>query len=372
MRARWLLLPVLAAGVTLTQDRYILQASITFTDPIVRSVPSSSVQQCARFCSSMSSAFCDGFRYGAGACQLLSSPHHCLLSVQRSAGDPASYRRQPLTGSVPLCAPGWIPFDGSCYLRDTAPQTRSDAETLCATENPCSRPIYISTRVEVAFVFYHWSRPPVSEWTGAILIDGRWRNLDGTHIPSGLTISGTSGCCLATQANRFSNTLLSLNSPEQLPAICEAVQPSPGPVSGCPPGWLQLDSACFTYRPEQLAHQEADQFCGSLMGSARLGHPVKPGDQRILTEFVRQSGNPSPIFWVGVHDNDIEGDWRSMDGSPCYFEWNEKRPAGMLNDLENCLLLFPSGEAYDDQCSKQYPFICQIKPAQLATNDTSG
>ncbi|KAF0304889.1 Dynein heavy chain 2, axonemal [Amphibalanus amphitrite] len=345
-----LLLLTLPASLAVTRDRYTLQPNITFSGPAVRSVRAASVPHCARFCSALTSTFCDGFRYGGGQCELLASGHHCLLAGQRAAGELASYQRRTEGGVGPLCGPGWVPFDGSCYLRNTTPQTREAAEKLCAAENPCSALVSVSSRLELAFVMHHWSRPAVSEWTGARLVAGAWTNPDGTQMPDGTTVSGGAGTCLATFPDRRPDLLLlRLGPTEEVPAICEAVRPAAGPPSGCPPGWLQLDSACFTYRAEPLSHQAADEFCGSLQAGARLGHPARPGDQQILVAFVSQSAVGR--FWVGLTDVVVENVWRSMDGSPNSFQWTPTRDPEKLNALENCLLLdSDTGWAYDKEC----------------------
>ena len=368
MRAWWLLLPALAAGLTVTNDRYLLQPYTTFKDPAVDTVRAMSVHQCAFHCSAMTPDFCDGFRYVSGDCQLLSNRHHCLQSATRAAGDPASYRRYALTRSSRLCGDGWIAFDGSCYRRSAMPQQdRDGSNALCQADNPCSTLASVSSQVELSFVLYHWSRPLTNEWIAARLLTGIWKNqLDGTQLPASATVSGWSGCCLATQDKHISPTLLRHTTLTPHSALCEAVRPPGGPPAACPPGWLLLDIACYTFRPEILNHSAADTFCSTLEDGARLGHPALPGHQQILIAFVAQNSDQIERFWVGLSDLAVEGDWRAMDGSVPFFFWSATRTPGKLNPIENCLLLdVKVGVAYDKECFVELPFICQVAANQI-------
>ena len=68
--------------------------------------------------------------------------------------------------------------------------------------------------------------------------------------------------------------------------------------------------------------------------------------------------SPSERFWIGVN-NILETGWINIDGSNAnYFNWASGEPKNSTG-TNGCVSVDLKGLWYNDECSTNYPFVCE-------------
>ncbi|XP_057565343.1 C-type lectin domain family 17, member A [Hippopotamus amphibius kiboko] len=122
----------------------------------------------------------------------------------------------------------------------------------------------------------------------------------------------------------------------------------------CPEGWLPFQGKCYYFSPSTKSWEEARKFC-----QENYSHLV------IISNFAEQNfvakahGSPR-VYWLGLNDRILEGDWRWLDGSPITLSfWDPEEPNNI--DEEDCGSMNKGGTWNDLSCDKTTYWICERK-----------
>ncbi|XP_045594467.2 regenerating islet-derived protein 3-beta-like isoform X3 [Procambarus clarkii] len=135
----------------------------------------------------------------------------------------------------------------------------------------------------------------------------------------------------------------------------------------CPEGFMPLGTGCYSYFDMNETYDKAREICQLLPGdNVDLAvFDSHPGDATFISTFA--INNEISSLWVGSTDEDHEGYWTWVDGRPLHPEspyWNTTMPRG--SGYFNCGIMSQVMETsvrmrlMDTECSKTYPFICQL------------
>ncbi|XP_075874318.1 uncharacterized protein LOC142883380 isoform X1 [Nelusetta ayraudi] len=145
----------------------------------------------------------------------------------------------------------------------------------------------------------------------------------------------------------------------------------------CLTGWIFMNSMCY-YLPfsdtaVRKTWQEARRFCQKYKSDLA----VIDNNQKHLaiTELINRFQNPSRLiahsgFWIGLHDTEVEGIWRWLNGRNLDLPfWNDGEP----NDLygEDCAATYPRENPFkawnDAPCTYHLRWICEMagKPFEM-------
>nr|XP_043904133.1 C-type lectin domain family 4 member M-like [Solea senegalensis] len=141
----------------------------------------------------------------------------------------------------------------------------------------------------------------------------------------------------------------------------------------CLPGWFYIDSACyFISASDSLSSRTwsgARQFCKRYGGdlavidnsekNRALVDLTKP--HHIITANINDNG-----FWIGLSDEDVEGDWKWVNGQRLTEGfWNNGEPNNW-RDLEDCVTVYNNKNPFlswnDMPCSSHLRWICEKEP----------
>uniref|UniRef100_A0A8C3W5V9 C-type lectin domain-containing protein n=1 Tax=Catagonus wagneri TaxID=51154 RepID=A0A8C3W5V9_9CETA len=130
----------------------------------------------------------------------------------------------------------------------------------------------------------------------------------------------------------------------------------------CPEGWLPFQGKCYYFSPNTKSWDEARQFC-----QENYSHLV------IINNFAEQVSSPfqahgSPrVYWLGLNDRNLEGDWRWLDGSPVTLSfWDPEEPNNLYD--EDCASMNRGGTWNDLSCDKTTYWICERKTSCPSEN----
>lgn len=135
------------------------------------------------------------------------------------------------------------------------------------------------------------------------------------------------------------------------------------------------DNSCYSFK----VSQERDFPTAELECESRKGHLVIVSDlskQSFLYNTLRHDFNYNGVVWIGLSDENSEGEWEWVDGSrPEYTRWAPNQP-GLLAGLEDCAVMdiSDSGRWHDYACEgvlffdEEHYFVCQYPLTQQATD----
>ncbi|XP_078671138.1 uncharacterized protein LOC144911186 [Branchiostoma floridae x Branchiostoma belcheri] len=152
--------------------------------------------------------------------------------------------------------------------------------------------------------------------------------------------------------------------------ICQ-VSPRPPVVQvTCPAGYRPFQQNCFKAFPQTKPdYSWAMKACQAEGG--RLAMPKDAATNAFLVQLKNAVLN-SAAFYIGLSDQNAEGQWRFADGTALgsYNNWNPGEPNNVGN--EDCATLLPgSGGKWNDlSCSSNLRYICQVSP--IRPGGTSG
>ncbi|XP_066271448.1 uncharacterized protein [Branchiostoma lanceolatum] len=124
----------------------------------------------------------------------------------------------------------------------------------------------------------------------------------------------------------------------------------------CPAEYTAYRRLCFRTYDESKPYNEARQVCADDGGL--LAMPKTSTATNFLVNAMGLSN-----YWIGLSDQNTEGDWRWEDGTPHdktvdYNLWLPGQPGG--RESENCVQAYP-GSWNDFGCGSALRFICQLK-----------
>uniref|UniRef100_A0A6J0TXV3 CD209 antigen-like protein C n=1 Tax=Pogona vitticeps TaxID=103695 RepID=A0A6J0TXV3_9SAUR len=103
-------------------------------------------------------------------------------------------------------------------------------------------------------------------------------------------------------------------------------------------GWTIYDRALYYFSKDQKTWYDAENFCMSR--DAHLASILNDEEQNYLTVQLAEP------FWIGLSDENVEGDWKWTDGSSLVTEFwsasNLSHPESRDTKEEDCAFINPS------------------------------
>ncbi|KAM9730798.1 C-type lectin domain family 17, member A isoform 3-T3 [Dama dama] len=123
----------------------------------------------------------------------------------------------------------------------------------------------------------------------------------------------------------------------------------------CPEGWLPFQGKCYYFSPSTKTWDEARTFCQENYSHLVI---ISNSDEQ---DFVAKAHGSPRVYWLGLNDINVEGDWRWLDGSPVTLSfWDPQEPNNLYNN-ENCASMNKGGTWNDLSCDKTTYWICERK-----------
>ena len=329
---------------------YYRQLDVFSAGPLSESAAPSRLS-CVVWCEMTSG--CVGFTFTAGgSCQLFNG-------VLRSDADtsnavPVGYSRP----TASPCPSGWNLYRDKCYTRiaPAVEQTCAQFRVTCQSLADAADLAVPDDNAEAMWMVHHPSRPLTGECTGLEIVAGTIVKMDGTTHSYQVALDTVvdPGCVVLRSARQQIGPFKSVSlSKVREGYVCEAPS-SCSSVLPCPAGWLALDDYCYHYVSTGLAWQAADDHCAGLQQGARLSPVINMETFRV----VYYSLGLASSTWAGISDTEVEGTWKSVDGSVSSFAWRSTEdPNG--GTAENCVEMNTSG-GNDAPCSGGRAFVCRV------------
>ncbi|KAF0288766.1 CD209 antigen-like protein E [Amphibalanus amphitrite] len=289
---------------------YVRRLDVFSAGPLAESAAPSRLS-CAAWCNRTSG--CVGFTFtGGGQCQLFNQVYSSAADT--SAMMSVGYSRP----STSPCPTGWFPFRDRCFFRgafDTE-QIWDAHRAACQSLGEQSDLAVPNDMQESSWLLYHPSRSADSEFTGVKLEAGAFTGPDGAAVSFQLPMAPSPHD--PGYVNMRYKHLTDYNARNlvraELRYICEAPYKCQL-MSPCPADWLFVDDYCYHYVPTAMAWQAADDHCAGLQPGARLS----PIINMETFKLVYYSLGLASSTWTGISDTEVEGTWKSVDGSNSSF-----------------------------------------------------
>ncbi|XP_045194284.2 perlucin-like protein [Mercenaria mercenaria] len=129
-------------------------------------------------------------------------------------------------------------------------------------------------------------------------------------------------------------------------------------VFACPDGWEMFQDSCYLFVDSCKSFTNAENNCRSL--DARLVHVESGEENTFLRSYL--SGLPMADYWIGMTDEDQEGNWKWYGNGVDvqFFDW--KPGEASSNRHENCAV-FGDTISYtwaDVACGSRRKSVCEM------------
>ncbi|XP_044287312.1 hepatic lectin-like [Varanus komodoensis] len=164
-----------------------------------------------------------------------------------------------------------------------------------------------------------------------------------------------------SKATSLSSELSTMNTerPKPKPGLDHELFPC-GPETR---QWEYFNGKCYYFSYEKTSWMQAKVQCEDRQSMLVIVNDMP--EQNFLQTRTRNER-----YWIGLHDRDIEGHWRWIDGTS-YFSgftyWKQGEPNDDAHG-EDCAHLWGNGEWNDVYCTYQCYYICE-KPLPGARSE---
>ncbi|KAL4219629.1 hypothetical protein ACF0H5_022201 [Mactra antiquata] len=130
-------------------------------------------------------------------------------------------------------------------------------------------------------------------------------------------------------------------------------------VMSCPTTWIEYEDECYHFSYDQKSWSDAVEMCLLLGGGL-----VEIDDEDEQTFLQKKTADIGRMYWIGLNDIDNEGQWTwnytdSALNETSYTNWRPKNPDNFTS-LDDCTLMFPSGQWVDIVCTFVSYYICEL------------
>ncbi|KAK3095712.1 hypothetical protein FSP39_017933 [Pinctada imbricata] len=280
------------------------------------------------------------------------------------------------------CPFGWMPTDTTCYyfsdLTDpTQKLTWMQAKAYCANMQlppNVTTPAHLLTMDNNYDYNYILSEMPevaqttVMFWTGLTRTGTQWGWFNGDNYnPTFIqwakepdNINNNENCAIIKTDGHFSDQDCSQN----YNYICRASQSTDDTdyYMGCQ-GWSRAGHKCFNFFDQpKSTWATARQNCQAAGGDLLRIDSV---DEKRWMEWQMSTTDHASMYWTGLNDQAVEGNFRWTDGSPvnqANIRWNSEPNEWFGN--EDCAVIFNDAVWNDRDCSLPTNYICEyINPS---------
>ncbi|XP_053408184.1 macrophage mannose receptor 1-like [Mercenaria mercenaria] len=197
-----------------------------------------------------------------------------------------------------------------------------------------------------------------------------------THFDKSIKVDEVTGGCFAMSTHKpVGLWKLYPDCSVTLPSICQIPREgftttsptttlsSTTPLPPCADTWQPYGQYCYKIADETQQWHVAQQICTHYGSSLASIHDN--GENTAVAEMAGQSD----VFWIGLHDTEIEGVFKWEDGSLMdFFSWNTYEPNN-ANNGEDCTELLTGNKLWNDaDCYGAKRYVCKI-PRGKAVNE---
>ncbi|XP_056134083.1 secretory phospholipase A2 receptor [Lampris incognitus] len=243
-----------------------------------------------------------------------------------------------------VCAEGWLPHNGFCYLVLSVAEAGNWKDSLqaCSSKGANLTSIHSLSEVELLLNLLAnfsgespevWiglrtqTSSPAVEWSDGSPVDlTLWHQY---HPPPNIT-----NAPLCAKQDRKEGNWMLASCDEQLPAVCrkESLTPlhhSEEQDEGCPSGWKRHGHSCYFVTSHEQSYDDAVKgyYC-----KAPLLTVENRFEQAFVNSLLSELGaNNSVQYWIALQDQNRTGEysWLPHNGSSLpvtYTNWNKHQP----------------------------------------------
>ena len=123
-------------------------------------------------------------------------------------------------------------------------------------------------------------------------------------------------------------------------------------VAGCADGVARGES-CYRVYPATVDYGDARELCQLWSGDVLVLEDAEED------AWVRATLAPTRDFWLGLTDEETEGEFRDHRGNrPAYHNWDADEPNG--GNSSDCVRLHvETGRWRDSRCRDEYEIVCE-------------
>uniref|UniRef100_G1KTH1 C-type lectin domain-containing protein n=1 Tax=Anolis carolinensis TaxID=28377 RepID=G1KTH1_ANOCA len=117
--------------------------------------------------------------------------------------------------------------------------------------------------------------------------------------------------------------------------------------------WEEFGDSCYYFSDTTEQWENAKKICAAV--NSHLIIINSNTEQNFVVQKIKQTS-----VWLGLHDTEVEGTWRWVDGS--LLERNGYWKSGEPNDAhgaEDCAVLYKEKNWNDIPCDKNVQFVCE-------------
>ncbi|XP_053154364.1 hepatic lectin-like [Hemicordylus capensis] len=118
--------------------------------------------------------------------------------------------------------------------------------------------------------------------------------------------------------------------------------------------WEYFDGQCYYFSVETVTWQRARSQCQAKNSDLVVIHDE--AEQNFIQSRTRKEK-----FWIGLHDLDIEGEWKWVDGTDyrtSFKNWMSGEPNDNFSK-EDCAQISVAGEWNDISCNHTDSYVCE-------------
>ena len=124
----------------------------------------------------------------------------------------------------------------------------------------------------------------------------------------------------------------------------------------------QFAGSFYAFCPQHVRWTPAGEGCQARGGTLVIIEEMAEND----FVFTTTVGIEDTRWWIGATDSEDEGTWLWVNGAAVadgFQKWAKDEPdnGGVLED-NNCMAIGALGEWWDEECSDNRPFVCEMKP----------
>ncbi|XP_071814225.1 C-type mannose receptor 2-like [Apostichopus japonicus] len=252
------------------------------------------------------------------------------------------------------CPFGWLTVAGKCYFQAGGIFKWLEAEIYCNSFG--GNLLVVDSEDEVLAISETFS--PLDQWIGC---SDQW--VSGDWICNGKDLTSFSAWAVDQPARQGCATLndeLGLKAEDcnnKKDFFCEvSLQKLTTEVFGiCPPGWVELQDACYFFRYKTNTWDLAEEYCLDAVSTLVTFEAAEERD--IVRSFF-----PNRDVWIGCNNRDSVTKWDCQGTIEPFLDFDDNEPSTMLN--ENCLVMTSSGKFRSDNCENNYYFVCKMPKDQ--------
>ncbi|XP_013794654.2 macrophage mannose receptor 1-like [Limulus polyphemus] len=272
---------------------------------------------------------------------------------------------------IPECPSGYELFNSMCYkIHDSPKQTFNDSQLYC--KNAKGMLARIPDNQVWQYLYNELPKKDISYWIGMTdeAEEGVWRYVDGNKVPQSFfeadlwgpgqpdNYDNSQHCC--DMDVNVQHKIKDVRCSETKGFICEII---PNVIKGCQSGGKAHNGVCYYVTNYKKPFLSSEQLCQTDY-SGSLVPLVDTETMQIIINFADINGKSSEDLWVGLTDEETEGEWKFVNGSETKFNpelWMDIEPNDGNSGNEDCVIIDDQKQykLQDTDCSSEHSFICE-------------